>query len=156
MDVKCGYVYIIGDNNAQKIGHTFGTPQNRLRTIQTCCPKKLGIILAFSSENPVETELNLHKRFSDKRLIGEWFSLSENELDDLISEFGSNGIKLDYEGDFYNQNSIGAGQKVCQFRKIIQHTCPVCGASFTALKTAVYCSNACRQKAKYQRGKKSK
>jgi hypothetical protein len=38
-------------------------------------------------------------------------------------------------------------------RRRIGHVCPVCGASFTALKTAVYCGNPCRQKAKYQRGK---
>ena len=38
-------------------------------------------------------------------------------------------------------------------RRRVSHTCPVCGKSFTALKTARYCSNACRQKAKYRRGK---
>jgi hypothetical protein len=38
-------------------------------------------------------------------------------------------------------------------RRRIGHTCPVCGKSFVALKTAVYCGNPCRQKAKYQRGK---
>ena len=41
-------------------------------------------------------------------------------------------------------------------RQRIGHVCPVCGASFTALKTARYCSNPCRQKAKYRRGKKVK
>jgi len=38
-------------------------------------------------------------------------------------------------------------------RRRVSHTCPVCGATFTAIKTARYCSNACRQKAKYRRGK---
>jgi hypothetical protein len=38
-------------------------------------------------------------------------------------------------------------------RRRIGHVCPVCGKSFTALKTAVYCGNPCRQKAKYHRGK---
>jgi hypothetical protein len=38
-------------------------------------------------------------------------------------------------------------------RQRIGHVCPVCGAAFVALKTARYCGNPCRQKAKYRRGK---
>ena len=43
-----------------------------------------------------------------------------------------------------------------QFRARISHTCPICGRVFTALKTARYCSNRCRQAAKYQRLKAAK
>jgi len=31
------------------------------------------------------------------------------------------------------------------------HVCISCGKRFSGIKTAVYCSNACRQKAKYKR-----
>ena len=31
------------------------------------------------------------------------------------------------------------------------HVCPSCGKRFSGIKTARYCSNACRQKAKYKR-----
>jgi len=44
-----------------------------------------------------------------------------------------------------------AARELAAQRKRIDHDCPVCGATFRAIKTAVYCSNACRQKAKYQR-----
>jgi predicted nucleic acid-binding Zn ribbon protein len=33
----------------------------------------------------------------------------------------------------------------------VRHTCAVCGKVFNGIKKAVYCSNACRQKAKYRR-----
>lgn len=38
-------------------------------------------------------------------------------------------------------------------RKRIDKVCPQCGKQFKAIKTAVYCSNACRQRAKYARQK---
>lgn len=47
-----------------------------------------------------------------------------------------------------------AARELADLRKKVGHTCPVCGKQFTAIKKAVYCSNACRQKAKYRRGKK--
>lgn len=36
-------------------------------------------------------------------------------------------------------------------RKLIEHICPVCGETFKGIKIAVYCSAACRQKAKRER-----
>lgn len=151
-----GYVYIIGDRESQKIGHTFGNPKGRLKAIQTCSPKKLRIILAFPCDKPDEEEINLHKRYIDKRLIGEWFSLSEGDLNDLLSEHGNNGFNLEYEGDTYREECIGVAQKMFQLRKIIAHTCAVCGIEFQALKTAKFCSNRCRQAAKYQRVRAAK
>jgi predicted nucleic acid-binding Zn ribbon protein len=38
-------------------------------------------------------------------------------------------------------------------RRRHRKNCAVCGKGFTAIKTARYCSNACRQKAKYRRSK---
>lgn len=39
-------------------------------------------------------------------------------------------------------------------RRQIPHTCPVCGQGFTGIKTARFCSNACKQRDKYIRRKK--
>jgi len=50
---------------------------------------------------------------------------------------------------------ISPAAELANLRRRVNHKCAVCGASFRAIKTAVYCSNACRQKAKYQRGKDS-
>lgn len=45
---------------------------------------------------------------------------------------------------------------IVALRRRIPHTCPICGQSFTAYTTAVYCSNRCRQAAKYRRQKAAK
>lgn len=48
------------------------------------------------------------------------------------------------------------GAALGALRPKVPHACPVCGKTFTALKTARYCSNRCRQAAKYQRLKRGK
>lgn len=45
------------------------------------------------------------------------------------------------------------GQDFVALRRRISHTCPICGQVFTAYTTAMYCSNKCRQAAKYARAK---
>lgn len=46
-----------------------------------------------------------------------------------------------------------AASELAGLRKRVSHTCPICGVRFEAIKSAIYCSNACRQRAKYQRSK---
>jgi predicted nucleic acid-binding Zn ribbon protein len=46
-----------------------------------------------------------------------------------------------------------AGAALSALRRRAQIVCAVCGTSFTALRTARYCSNRCRQAAKYARSK---
>jgi predicted nucleic acid-binding Zn ribbon protein len=45
------------------------------------------------------------------------------------------------------------GAALAALRKQTRKACLVCGKTFKAIATARYCSNACRQKAKYQRSK---
>jgi len=40
-------------------------------------------------------------------------------------------------------------------RRRVDHICPVCEKGFKAIKKAVYCSEACKQKAKYKRSKQN-
>ena len=47
------------------------------------------------------------------------------------------------------------GAALAALRKTAWHYCPVCCKRFSGIARAVYCSNACRQKAKYLRGKAS-
>lgn len=46
-----------------------------------------------------------------------------------------------------------AGRKLSALRRRETKECVVCGVEFRGIKKAVYCSNACRQRAKYQRAK---
>lgn len=45
------------------------------------------------------------------------------------------------------------GAALAAMRRKTWHRCalPECGKRFSGIATAVYCSNACRQKAKYRR-----
>jgi len=49
--------------------------------------------------------------------------------------------------------STNAGRELALLRKRVTKTCQVCGTRIIALKQAKYCSNRCRQRAKYQRQK---
>jgi len=48
------------------------------------------------------------------------------------------------------------GAALSALRRKTRHTCPICGASFLALTRALYCSNRCRQAAKYARNRAEK
>lgn len=45
------------------------------------------------------------------------------------------------------------GAALAALRRRSWHVCPVCQKRFKGIAKAVYDSNACRQKAKYRRGK---
>jgi len=49
------------------------------------------------------------------------------------------------------------GAALAAMRRTTWHYCaePSCGKRFSGIKKAKFCSNACRQKAKYQRAKKA-
>lgn len=66
------YVYAIqaGDNGPVKIGHS-GDPLQRLAKLQTGNPEPLHLRAVIPGDKP--TEDDLHQRFADARLIGEWF-----------------------------------------------------------------------------------
>jgi len=52
-----------------------------------------------------------------------------------------------------NAKSTHVGKELAALRKRVQKNCVVCGRKMVALKQAKYCSNRCRQRAKYQRQK---
>jgi predicted nucleic acid-binding Zn ribbon protein len=43
------------------------------------------------------------------------------------------------------------GAALAALRRHVAHTCAVCGKAFSGLSRARYCSNRCRQAAKYAR-----
>jgi hypothetical protein len=70
-----GYVYAISDGTAIKIGFSSvhpSWPNGRLAQLQTACPTTLSLIGAFVGT--VDDERNLHGRFAEHRLRGEWFA----------------------------------------------------------------------------------
>lgn len=53
-----------------------------------------------------------------------------------------------------DKREIGAA--LSALRKTTWHHCLICGKRFSGISTAKFCSNACRQKAKYAKVKAAK
>jgi hypothetical protein len=88
-----GYVYLIGeiDNSGKyKIGSTRGkSVAKRLKQLQTGSSSELYVKDAVETDHPFKLEKMLHNHFKSSNLIGEWFELSEYDVDgfkDLCSE----------------------------------------------------------------------
>lgn len=69
-----------------KIGVTTSAKiRNKLRSIQTYCPSKIRLLLVVEERN-IMPEHEIHKKFANIRIRGEWFSPSP-ELLDWIKKF---------------------------------------------------------------------
>jgi uncharacterized protein YozE (UPF0346 family) len=68
-----GTIYFIQSElkNTIKIGYTAGNPEDRRKSLQTAHSHKLKIIATMPGT--LEHEKDLHKRFAQYRLSGEWF-----------------------------------------------------------------------------------
>ncbi len=77
-DPKAGVVYFIaaaagpGEPMYIKIGKTSGSAFARMRELQTGNPLQLGVLLTVPGYTDLEAQL--HKRFAEYRIRGEWFS----------------------------------------------------------------------------------
>ena len=68
-------IYFMQSDNGQiKIGYTDGTPEERLKSLQTGCPFLIRILGTI--EGDLGTEKSLHDKFAEDRLAGEWFKPS--------------------------------------------------------------------------------
>lgn len=82
---KAGYIYVIrADTGHYKIGRTNNVP-NRMRLFAVKLPFDFKIIHHFPCLNMYEAEAELHKVFSGKRVNGEWFNLSEDDVSQLTN-----------------------------------------------------------------------
>ena len=87
---RSGFIYVLrsGGTNRFKIGLSKNVP-NRLESLQTGNPETLYLICAFPMIDAFTKEQELHKRYKEKRITREWFELTEEDIDALMSEVGS-------------------------------------------------------------------
>jgi hypothetical protein len=79
---KYGYIYIMGmGSDLFKIGWTYNV-QKRLKEFQTANPV-LAVVHAEHVTDPRLRESTLHKRYGGKRAAGEWFRLTEADIDEI-------------------------------------------------------------------------
>ena len=81
------FVYFIEntENNSIKIGYTGKNVKSRLSQLQTGSSARLKVIKVINGNLPLETAL--HRKFSEYRLNGEWFSKEiKSKLDEINIE----------------------------------------------------------------------
>jgi len=82
---KVGCVYFITDGKYIKIGYTYNLP-DRLSSLQTSNVKELSVVRSIICLNPESFEEQLHMKFTDKRVRGEWFKLTQDEINSVEAE----------------------------------------------------------------------
>jgi hypothetical protein len=88
-----GYVYVLkAANGLYKIGKS-KNPSQRISNIKTSSPERLEVYAVFSSSDMDMGEVCLHLMFEEKREMGEWFRLNQDDLDS-IEERGVDHILL--------------------------------------------------------------
>lgn len=88
-DVK--FVYIIKCLDYYKIGYATNV-SSRLSQLQTGNPFSLKLIVKIESCNAEELEKEIHSRFADYLIRGEWFSLNNDLIMDLCWEYNVNPL----------------------------------------------------------------
>ena len=104
-----GYTYLLTNGTHCKIGITTKTVTSRIAELQTGSPTKIEISGYSYNSNALHMEEYLHNMFAAKRLMGEWFDLSdedvaiihkyfeENYLDEYYAPLSENGILAEKE-----------------------------------------------------------
>lgn len=101
------YVYIIraGRRKVYKIGKS-NDPQARLNSLQTASPERLKLLYALKADNASTAEESLHFVLQDFQLGGEWFALSDKQIEVLlgIEEFKEKSFVI--EKQMYSLNDM--------------------------------------------------
>jgi hypothetical protein len=78
---KPGTIYFVTDGSGYvKIGHTSGSVNDRITTLQVANPRTLELIAAIACEDVRVVERHIHLRFQDRWHMGEWFRVSKREV----------------------------------------------------------------------------
>lgn len=82
---RFGYVYVArAENGLHKIGRS-KTPEDRVRGFAgAIMPFIIELIHTIPSNDYAQAERLLHQRYAHCRRVGEWFDLSERDLDKLL------------------------------------------------------------------------
>lgn len=78
-----GVIYLAKCQDFYKIGHTTGDAEHRLSGLQTGNPFRIELV--GTVPGTLSQERNLHYRFAHKRERGEWFKLSQEDVDSILA-----------------------------------------------------------------------
>lgn len=84
-----GFVYLLrADNGIYKIGCT-KRPDARIKQLGIQLPYELEVICLLPAQDMRLLESKLHERFNERRVNGEWFQLTESDIEE-IKQMGGN------------------------------------------------------------------
>ena len=83
-----GIVYLLGDGEWTqfKIGISTRSIEKRLRSLKTGNGSEIILIKSFETEHYRKVETWMHNKYRSKRLVGEWFALDDNDINNFISD----------------------------------------------------------------------
>ena len=80
-----GHVYLIySESGHYKIGKT-RLWNNRLSQLTLLLPFKIHLVHLIAARDVTCAERIIHERYKDRRTIGEWFKLSEDDVNEICS-----------------------------------------------------------------------
>lgn len=83
-DSRAGYVYLLSGGGYYKIGLSKSV-DIRIEQISPKLPFEIELIHQIKADDMVTLENQLHERFADKRVNGEWFMLAQEDIDYIKS-----------------------------------------------------------------------
>lgn len=75
-----GYVYLLQSERGYKIGKS-KSPGKRVETLGVVLPFPIDTVALIKTPNMGQLELELHNHFADKRINGEWFALTPEDVE---------------------------------------------------------------------------
>ena len=81
-----GYVYVLGDftkMNIYKIGVTRGNVEKRIKKLQTGNSGEICLCMKHWTKYPFFIERKLHSKFSENRIMNEWFILETEDVNQI-------------------------------------------------------------------------
>jgi len=85
LKAPAGYVYVIQDvdiSKCYKIGYT-NHPATRMMNFGVQLPLKIKVIAMLITSNASALEQELHRRYADQRTRGEWFELTDRQIQEI-------------------------------------------------------------------------
>lgn len=93
---------LINDEGKYKIGFTERNIKKRIKELQTGSPSEMRVVQEYESDNARKIETIMHRSFRSKRINGEWFDLTNEE----VADFSNRCAKIDKNLKFLEENKI--------------------------------------------------
>ena len=92
---ECGFIYVISvEDTSGKAFHKIGIAKHletRIAGLQTSLPFDIVINISYYVDNMINEEKKLHAMYDGKRVRGEWFMLSNYDLEEISKRSFING-----------------------------------------------------------------